>query len=167
MSSLFKIEFIFNVSIKYKDEKETIENFITWMNQFDSPFMIIQNASFDMSMLSGRYGQRTKNEVFDTKRLIQLYYLPCLQKLAETDPKYKSVIDKIGKSDRDHGLISSSMSKVGPALGVVMTGYHDAITDCRITIEMFKKIIEFLEQNKSIDISKYQRERIQKIKENE
>ena len=96
--------------------------------------------------------------------LIQLYYLPLLQALAETDPKYKEMIDFIGKSERDGGLISSSMSKVGPALGINMTNYHDALTDVKITIEMYKKIINFLQNHKNVDIMKYQLERIKVIK---
>ena len=74
--------------------------------------------------------------------------------------EYKDMIDKIGTSPRDGGLISSSMSKIGPVLGVDMSGYHDALTDCIITMEMFKKIIELLKEYSHIDIMKYQVERI-------
>jgi hypothetical protein len=52
------------------------------------------------------------------------------------------------------------MGKIGPALGISMSGYHDALTDCRITMEMFCKIIDFLKEHQSVDISKYQAERI-------
>jgi hypothetical protein len=83
-----------------------------------------------------------------------------LLKLAETDDKYKELINKIGTSDRDNGLISSSMSKIGPALGISMTGYHDSLVDCRLAMEMFTKVIDFLSKNKDVDISKYQAERI-------
>jgi hypothetical protein len=75
---------------------------------------VAQNAGFDMNMLSGRSDRKIVDEVFDTKMLIQLYYLPLLQKLAETDKKYKELINFIGTSTRDNGLISSSMSKIGP-----------------------------------------------------
>ena len=107
---------------------------------------------------------KIKNEVLDTKMLIQLYFLPLLQKLAETNPKYKEMVDFIGTSPRDNGLISSSMSKVGPALGINMSGYHDALTDCRITIQMYQKIVDLLDQHKNVDISKYQTERIKSIR---
>jgi hypothetical protein len=69
-------------------------------------------------------------------------------------------VNKIGVSDRDNGLISSSMSKIGPALGINMSGYHDALTDCRIMSQMFCKMIDFLKEHQSLDISKYQSERI-------
>ena len=77
---------------------------------------------------------------------------------------YKQMVDFIGTSTRDNGLISSSMSKVGPALGINMSGYHDALTDCRITIQMYQKIVDLLDQHKNIDISKYQTERIKSIR---
>jgi hypothetical protein len=43
-------------------------------------------------------------------------------------------------------------------------GYHDAITDCRITIQMYQKIIEMLKQNQDVDIMKYQVERIKTLR---
>jgi 2'-5' RNA ligase/DNA polymerase III epsilon subunit-like protein len=151
---------------KYKNEQEILDQFFDWTSNYEPCLFVAQNAGFDMAMLSGRWGHKIKNEVFDTKMLIQLYYLPLLQKLAETDPKYKEMIDFIGTSERDGGLISSSMSKVGPALGINMTNYHDALSDCRITIQMYQKIVDFLKQNREVDIMKYQTERIKVIKAN-
>lgn len=149
---------------KYKDERQIVDEFFDWMNEFSPCLLIAQNAGFDIQMLSGRYGHKINNEVLDTKMLIQLYFLPLIQKLAETNPKYKQMVDGIGTSTRDNGLISSSMSKVGPALGINMSGYHDAITDCRITIQMYQKIVDLLDQHKNVDISKYQTERIKSIR---
>jgi DNA polymerase III epsilon subunit-like protein len=149
---------------KYKNERDIVEEFFNWCENYSPNILVAQNASFDMAMLSGRFGHKIKNEVFDTKMLIQLYYLPLLQTLSEVDSKYKQMVDAIGTSERDSGLISSSMSKIGPALGLNMTNYHDAITDCRITIQMYQKIVEFLKQHQEVDIMKYQLERIKVIR---
>ena len=149
---------------KYKDENDIVDDFFKWIENYSPNILVAQNASFDMAMLSGRYGHKITSEVFDTKMLIQLYFLPLLQTLAETDSKYKQMIDFIGTSTRDNGLISSSMAKIGPVLGVNMMGYHDAITDCRITIQMYQKIIDLLKQNQDIDIMKYQAERIKTLR---
>ena len=75
------------------------------------------------------------------------------------------MINFIGTSARDNGLLSSSLSKIGPALGLNMTGYHDALTDCRLTMNMYLKIVDFLKENQSVDIMKYQAERIKVIRE--
>lgn len=148
----------------YRDEREIVDEFFTWIDQYTPFLLVAQNAGFDMAMLCGRFGHRLNNEVFDTKMLIQLYYLPLIQTLAETDPKYKDLIDFIGTSARDNGLISSSLSKIGPALGLNMSGYHDALTDCRLTMNMYLKIVDFLKENQSVDIMKYQSDRIKVIR---
>ena len=69
------------------------------------------------------------------------------------------MIQKIGTSSRDSGLISSSLGKIGPALGIDMTGYHDALTDVRLMMQMLKSMIDFLKENMDLDIKKYQYER--------
>lgn len=149
---------------KYKDEEMVVNNFFDFINNYKPCLLIAQNASFDMDMLSGRYGNKIENEVFDTKILIQLYFLPLLLKLSENDNKYKEMVDYIGVSKRDGGLISSSMSKIGPILNIDMSNYHDAITDCKITIEMYKGIINFLKNNQNVDITDYQNDRMKIIK---
>ncbi len=149
---------------KWREEREVVDEFFSWIDGFEKSLFVAQNASFDMGMLSARFGHKIKSEVFDTKVLIQLYFLPLLQTLAETDNTYKNKIIEIGTSNRDNGLISSSLSKIGPVLGLNMNNYHDALTDCRITIEMYKKIVNFLNQYKDVDIMKYQVERIKTIR---
>ena len=149
---------------KWRNEEEVVNEFFNWLERYEPCLFVAQNAGFDMNMLSGRFGHKITNEVFDTKMLIQLYYLPLIQKLAETDIKYKELINFIGTSSRDNGLISSSLSKIGPALGLNMSGYHDALTDCRLALNMYSKIVDFLKENQSVDIMKYQVERIKVIR---
>jgi len=149
---------------KYYDEQMVLDEFYGWIDEQNNPLFVIQNAAFDMNMLNGRYGRKYEKEVIDTKQIIQLYYIPLIQKLAETDEDYKKMIETIGTSERDFGLISSSMSKIGPALNISMINYHDALTDCRIMTDMFIKIINILKENKDIDIMKYQTERIKTLK---
>ena len=151
----------YNSSEADSEETDVVSEFFELLKKYDRPVLVIQNAEFDMRYLNTRNPiVKFNNEVLDTKQIIQLFYLPLLQKLSETDSKYKDMINKIGTSDRDNGLISSSLSKIGPALNINMNGYHDALKDCELTIEMFSKIIDFLKEHKDIDISKYQTERI-------
>lgn len=150
---------------KYKDEKKVLDYFFTWLEDYSPSLLVAQNAGFDMDMLSGRHNHNITNEVFDTKMLIQLYFLPLIQKLSETDNIYKEMVNFIGTSERDNGLISSSMSKVGPALKVNMSGYHDALTDCRLMMEMYNKIVILMKKNINVDISKYQQERINSLRQ--
>lgn len=151
-------------SFKYRQEEDVLVEFYDWLDKYSPCLLVAQNAGFDMNMLAGRSGSGIVNEVFDTKMLIQLYYIPALQKLAETDESAAEKVRQIGVSGRDNGLISSSLSKIGPALGINMTGYHDALTDCRLTIQMYEGMVSFLKENISLDISNYQLERIKSIR---
>ena len=145
---------------KYLKEVDVLDSFYEFLSKYENSTFVIQNASFDMSFLNTRSDVKFSNEVIDTKQVIQLFYIPTLQYLSESDPKYKDVLSRIGTSDRDNGLISSSLSKIGPSLGINMSGYHDALVDCRLMMEMFQKIISFLKDNRNADIEKYQMERI-------
>jgi DNA polymerase III epsilon subunit-like protein len=150
-----------NKAATYYEEAEILEEFHDFLDQWDNPILVIQNAPFDMRFLNTRHPNlKFTNEVIDTKDIIQLYYLPALQTLAQTEIWAKNLVNKIGTSDRDNGLISSSLSKIGPALGLNMTGYHDALTDCRLAMQMLQKIVYFLKEHQSLDIKKYQAERI-------
>jgi DNA polymerase III epsilon subunit-like protein len=146
----------------YQEEDLVLDELSKFIQKSDK--LVIQNASFDMGFLNTRSDIRFKNEVIDTKQIIQLFFIPTIQKLSETDPKYKDMIDKIGTSGRDSGLISSSMGKIGPALGINMTGYHDGLVDCRLTMDMMSRIIRILKENQKLDISQYQSQRIKIIK---
>lgn len=147
--------------VNFHDEQETLEDFFQFLKPYDNPLLVIQNAEFDMRFLNTRNSLvKFDNEVLDTKQVAQLFYLPLLQKLSETKQEFKEMVKRIGTSDRDNGLISSSLSKIGPALGIDMSGYHDSLIDCRLMAEMFTKMISFLKQHQDVDITKYQIERI-------
>lgn len=144
----------------YKNEKDVLDDFFSFLNKYSPNFLVAQNAPFDVDMLTGRYNHKIEDEVFDTKMLIRFYLIPIFQKLAETKIEYKELIERIGTSDRDNGLISSSLSKIGPALGINMSGYHDALTDCVLMADMFLSIKDIMEDYFDLDIEKYQIERL-------
>jgi len=146
--------------VEFHEEENVLSELFEFLKPYDNPILVIQNAIFDMRYLNTRHPiVKFDNEVIDTKQILQLFYLPTLQTLSEKDEKYKEIVSKIGTSDRDNGLISSSLGKVGPALGINMSGYHDALVDCRLAMDLFKIIISFLKIHREIDITKYQSER--------
>lgn len=156
---------------KYYNEQDIINQFKDWLaytGYYLYPLLIMQNASFDMNMLINRgdgkkigYGD-TPYEVLDTKQILQLFVIPIIQKLSETNDEYKEFLNKIGTSHRDFGLITSAMGKWAPFFGIDMSGYHDSLTDCKITSKMFLKIVDLIKDNVDLDISKYQVDRIKK-----
>jgi DNA polymerase III epsilon subunit-like protein len=146
----------------YIDEKEALDNFENWLLNFDNPTLVFQNAPFDMDMLCNRYGHKfDEYPIVDTKDMIQFQLIPIFQKLAETDTEHQKIINGIGTSKRDSGLISSSLGKIGPALGLDMSNYHNALSDCYYTFDVYKKLLSICEANIDLDIKKYQEERLE------
>jgi DNA polymerase III epsilon subunit-like protein len=150
----------------YKDENVVLDKFFDFIKNSTPSLLVAQNAPFDVDMLTGRHGHEVVDEVFDTKMLIRLYLIPILQKLSETDDYYTEVLKTIGISDRDGGLVSSSLSKIGPALGINMEGYHDALTDCAIMGEVCLSIFGIMKCNSYLNIEKYQIERVNVLTKN-
>ncbi|MCK9415984.1 3'-5' exonuclease [Candidatus Dojkabacteria bacterium] len=145
----------------YIDENVAIKEFSIWVNNFKNPIFVIQNAEFDMAMFNGKLNKRYP--VLDTKQILQLYIIPLYQKLSETSEIYKNKLKYIGISNRDNGLTSSSMSKWAPEFNISTEGYHDALYDCKMMMEMYKNMINLLKENEDLDISKYQIERIKAL----
>lgn len=150
--------------VDYIEEETALTEFYNFLESFKPSVWIIQNAPFDMHFLNTRQNKfKFRQPIIDTKDIAQLFYLPLLQTLADTDEYYLNKVKTIGLSTRDNGLISSSLSKIGPSLGINMSGYHDSLTDCRLTVQMFEGMIDMLHKYKDVDIKKYQQERIKVI----
>ena len=118
-----------------------------------------------MTFLNTRSDVKFKNEVLDTKQILQLFVIPLYEVLAKKDKDWEISLKMIGKSERDFGLVSSSLSKWGPRFGIDMRGYHDALVDCRMIITLLQRILIFLKAYKNNDISEQQMKRIKIIKE--
>lgn len=150
---------------EFFDETEVLNDFKKFVDEYKGSIFVIQNAEFDMTFLNTRSDVKFKNEVLDTKQILQLFVIPLYEKLSEEDNTWKMSLKSIGTSQRDFGLVSSSLSKWGPHFGIDMSGYHDALMDCRMTITLFERMILFLKSYQDRDISKYQIKRIKVIKE--
>jgi DNA polymerase III epsilon subunit-like protein len=131
--------------VKYHDESETIDEFFDWVDSFDNPVLIAQNASFDIKYLAVRGNRKIDYPVIDTKMVIQLYFIPIIQQLSDEN--------------------SSSMGKIAPILDIDVSGWHSAVEDVKIMIDMFKKIKDYLEKHKGLDIRKHQAKRLQSYRE--
>lgn len=151
--------------VDYIEEETALTEFYNFLEGFKPSVWIIQNAPFDMYFLNTRQNEfKFRQPIIDTKDIAQLFYLPLLQTLAIKDEYYAIKVKEIGVSTRDNGLISSSLSKIGPSLGINMSGYHDSLTDCRLTVQMFENMIAILKEHKDADIRNFQQQRIKVIK---
>jgi DNA polymerase III epsilon subunit-like protein len=154
---------------KYVDEKEGLDEFVSWLKRWRKPLLVAQNASFDLHFIGKRSGHRLNYNVIDTKVAIQYFFLPALMILNEQEnPLAQKIIKNLEVSKRS-GLPTSSLGKVVKAVGLSPIGWHDAMADVKMTIDLFDFILNFLKQNQDVEIRKYKekfisRERYFKLK---
>lgn len=146
---------------KYYSEDETINEFFDWVDSFENPILVAQNASFDLQYLAERGKRKLKKyNAIDTKKIIELFFIPAIQKLSDQDDEEaKKMLSKLPISSRNK-LPSSSMGKIVPSLNLSAEGWHAAIADVKMMIKMFKEIMNYLEKKKDIDIKDYQGKRL-------
>ena len=148
---------------KYISELAAIKKLFKWLETIKyyhqkNILLTIQNANFDMTMIHGRSQLIVDYPTLDTKHIIQFQLLPLIQTLAETDTKYKKMLDRIGtsKSNRDNGLPSSSLSNIAKGFEITTENNHDAMTDCLILMDVLDNILQLLSKNSKVNIEKYQ-----------
>jgi len=146
---------------KYIPESKAITSLLKWIDKVKGDkeiLMVIQNVWFDKTMIEGRSNKKLDFEMLDTKHVAQFQLLPLFQTLAETDNKYKTILSRIGtsKSNRDNGLLSSSLSNIANGLGVNADNPHDALSDCLVLMDVLYEAYNLLVTNSNVNIEKYQ-----------
>lgn len=140
---------------KYFEEQEVLSELKNFIDGYGEAVLLIQNAPFDIPMINVRkkFGG-LRNEIFDTKDFFGYFLLPTLEKLGETDPEVRVILDKIGRSSSGT-LPTSSLPKVSAGLGIDPSGAHDALYDCRYMVSTLEKALDIVQKNMGLDIKKY------------
>lgn len=142
-------------NVEYINEQELFNNYGEWLLGFKQRVMIAQNATFDWKMINGRAKTRIPSApTVDTYITSQLFWIPLMQTLAKQgDERAIDLINKL-TVDRGNGRKSITFS-LGPAckaLGINTEGWHSAIADTYMMVEMFKVMFNDLLMNQDVDI---------------
>jgi DNA polymerase III epsilon subunit-like protein len=125
------------------------------IDSLENPVLVFQNGQFDLHFLEKRGGVHFDYEKIDTMYMAQYQFLPIV-KAKQSDVRYQLLAEQIGKSPRDNGDLSSSLSRLGPALSVNMDSYHDSLFDCRLTMQVMIKMLVVMKANVDLDILEFQ-----------
>ena len=99
-------------------------------------------------------------ELWDTKAPLDLYFMPIINKIkedpdaSEEDKEIVDALTKVNKFGRPY--ISSSLGVVTAAFKLKDKGWHNALADVQMTIDMLFAVINFIKLKKekySIDFS--------------
>jgi len=142
---------------KYSGEAEVLDRFLEWMQTFSNPLLVAQNARFDMKFINVRSGGKVpKYPVLDTQELMKNYLVPLLKtqtQAEEGDLAAQELLDKLYINRGNWGYHSVSMGVVSKAYGIDVEGWHNALVDVKMMMEMYKSVVDTIRQGLEVDIS--------------
>jgi len=133
-------------------EKQMLQNFEEFLNKYGSNvIMIAHNAAFDMKTIEARrkangLGRMAKKPVFDNLQFVRYFLVPLVVTLDN-----KEFLDQI-KTKSKAQPYSSSLGKVAQAMKINPSGWHDALADVDMMIQVMRQLIDMLEKNSSTDV---------------
>lgn len=136
---------------KSKASKKPIdagESFVSWVNSFNNPLLVAQNAQFDMNFMNNLMKHnKVKFQVLDFLKFNKYYLEPILLNLGRNgvEEAIKVLADL---HDPKRNKASFAQQKLGKAFGVETQGAHVALNDVMQLVDLTKKVFDFINRNK-------------------
>ena len=153
IDDLLKMTKYTDQNTEFGDIKQIYIDWITWLNQFDGPVMLGQNAAFDMGQMFAPLKKlglpRPKiGEVLDTMIMARTWIYPLL-KAAEEAGDLESAEKAAGFTDPKSGKLTFRLGTLGKVFDVPAEHWHSGISDALQTYGIFNKMIQFLKSAKT------------------
>ena len=130
----------------YIDEQQAINEFFAFVDQYENPVIVIQNAEFDSEWIGARFMRKAdRYPVIDTLRINRLFLTPMLKTLAaQGDQAAINFLDESGGR--------SGLANISKGFGLSVEGHHTAIIDVKMTLMMLSHAIRKLKENPDLNI---------------
>lgn len=130
-----------------------LESFNEFLNRYPNRVMVAQNAPFDVGFLNNMYqriGEVPPDDIsVDTVVIFRKFLTPALKMFKanreagkELDPGDAKILDAM---TTDKGKLSVSLGKIIKAFDVENKGWHDALADVTMLLDVLKAVINFLD----------------------
>ena len=127
-------------SATYDEELSVLADFMDFLGEQGHVVLLAHNAPFDLDFVE--VSQMFKDadiEVFDTLKFFRNIFFPVLSRISSSSEKSQDLLNKFGekKSSALANLVKgfSSPSELEAKLNMA----HEAVQDCRNTLEVFEK----------------------------
>lgn len=133
---------------------DAYQGFSDFINQYNRPILIAQNAAFDMGHMFGpmkKLGitRPSYQEVLDTVTLGRVWIYPLLKAAEELDIlNSKAMLEPLEVERNGRKSVSVTLDRLGKAFGVTAKHWHSGISDVYQTYGVFKSMIDFMQAAK-------------------
>jgi DNA polymerase III alpha subunit (gram-positive type) len=147
---LFRMTKYGEANAPFSEIKEVYQEWVDWLNQFNNPVMLGQNAAFDMGHMFAplkKLGIERPHigEVLDTMTLARTWIYPLLKAASDAgDAQSTKMLS--GFDITRNGKVSQSftLGKLGQVFNVTANHWHSGISDAMQTYGIFNAMIQFL-----------------------
>jgi len=127
-------------SATYDEELSVLADFMDFLDEQGPVVLLAHNAPFDLSFVEiSQMFKSADREVFDTLKFFKNVFFPILTRISSSSEKSQNLLNKFGekKSSALVNLVKgfSSASELEAKLNMA----HEAVQDCRNTLEVFEK----------------------------
>ena len=150
-----------NLDLPTESEQEVLIDFKQHMDN-QNAYVVAHNAEFDMKMVGSKVGTMNTRGVWDTMYFARMYYIPALTILAKSgDEKSQKAVEAITNAK---GKPSAALGFVASSLGISIGGWHQALNDVQTTIDVFRGMSAYINENADVfDTEEYQEEYQQQL----
>lgn len=151
-----------NKNVEFEDEDLVSSLFVEWCESHSPYILAAHNAEFDIGFFNSRsYEKLAPARAIDTVTTANMFWLPLQLKLAEEgDERAIEIMKGLKKPRKSFGkeAYSIRLGDLASVLNVNASGWHSAIADVAMMIEVFNVMMSELEQWKDEDIEEQKRD---------
>ncbi len=162
MRDILKMNQYFDESQDFLELTEAISDFNEFLEKMKSKsnsgeiVIIAQNSPFDVGVINTAYERLNLTppdyELWDSKASLDLYLTPIIEKInndPEADEEDKNLAASLTKTNKKgKPYISTSLGVVTAAFNLKDKGWHNALADVQMTLNMLMAVINFVKQKK-------------------
>lgn len=127
-------------SAEYDEELSVLAKFEDFLDNHSPLVLLAHNAPFDLSFVEvSQMFKASDREVFDTLHFFKNMFFPVLTRISSSSQRDKELLDKFGEK-KSSALVNLVKGFSSPAeLEAKINKAHEAVQDCRNTMEVFEK----------------------------
>jgi DNA polymerase III alpha subunit (gram-positive type) len=135
---------------QFDEIKNVYQEWVDWLNQFDKPVMVAQNAAFDMTHMFAPLKKlnipRPKvGEVLDTMVLARTWIYPLLKAAsAAGDEASEKILAAFEVERNGRKTQSFTLQNIGKAFNVPAEHWHSGKSDTKQTLGVLQGMLQFL-----------------------
>ena len=171
ISKAFKMTSYGSKTAPFVSPLEAIEQFEAYLEKMKSMspsgnvILIAQNSPFDVGIINACYERlgRTPPEydVWDSKAAVNKYFFPVVRTMrdhpeaTEEDKRILNALTRVSKNGQRR--LSASLGTLIKAFDIQNKGWHDALADVQMTMDMFENVVNYVRRvvsTREIDFSK-------------